>query len=378
MPTVLITFIVAFVITIIALPAIIKVAEEKKIFDVPDARKLHARSISSLGGVSIFIGFFLSTLIFTSEGTIPEFQYFCAAAVVMFFLGLKDDILILSANKKFLGQLAAVAILIHVADVRLVSMNGFLGIYQLPYAVSVLFTYLTFIVIINAYNLIDGVDGLAGLLGIVATLAFGCYFLTASMHNYALISFAMTGCLAAFILFNFSPAKIFMGDSGSLLLGLTNAFLVIKFIAVASAATAAVPLTASIAIAFAILGVPLFDTLRVFGIRIMHRRSPFSPDRNHIHHLLLDRGFNHRQVAVGCAALNVALVAVAYFGRALGTTLLIGVLGLCFFAFISAVTYLKKSVPRLVVAKSFQAAGTERQGSSKVVALQPEASAVEQ
>ena len=285
MLNVILTGSLAFVVTFMAIPAIMRIAEEKKLFDLPDSRKLHTTPIASLGGVGIFLGFFLSCLLTISAPQSLDIRFFFASAIVIFFLGLKDDVLIISALKKFLGQLTAAAIIIHLANIRIESMHGILGLGVLPEPVSYLISYATIIVIINAYNLIDGVDGLAGSLGFLTTSIFGVYFFAANMPVYSLMAFGMAGSLLAFLVFNFSPAKIFMGDSGSLLLGLVNAILVIKFIAVADAPGAQVPVESTVAVAVSILVVPLLDTLRVFSIRLTKGRSPFIPDRNHIHHL---------------------------------------------------------------------------------------------
>ncbi|HEX2607534.1 MAG TPA: MraY family glycosyltransferase [Flavisolibacter sp.] len=336
-----------------AVPAIIRVADEKKLFDLPDARKLHNRPIASLGGVGIFIGLFIATLLSISNKDNPDFQYFFASAIVIFFLGLKDDILILSPTKKFLGQLAATAILVHLGNIRIDSMHGMFGIHQLPDLLSIPLSYITIIVIINAYNLIDGVDGLAGSLGILTTAVFGYYFSASGMTPYAVLSFSMMGSLCAFLYFNFNPARIFMGDSGSLLLGLVNAILVIKFMAIADT-PAPVGLTSAVAIGFSILIVPLLDTLRVFSIRIAKGRSPFSPDRNHVHHLLLDRGLNHKQVTFTCLSLNSAFIAMAYFGRQMGPTVLLSIMIPTFFALIGALIRFVRPVRKLVIAKSFK------------------------
>ena len=338
----LLTGVVSFAFAFLTLPAIIRVAREKKLYDLPDERKLHSQAIASLGGVGIFIGFFLSAFLTISTQGNSEFPYFFASALVIFFLGLKDDILILSAKKKFIGQLAAAAILIHLADIRIDSMHGFLGIYQLPQVVGYLISYVTIIVIINAYNLIDGVDGLAGSLGVLTTSIFGVYFLMAKMPFYSLLAFSMTGSLIAFLIFNFHPAKIFMGDSGSLLLGMVNAVFVIKFITVADSLAGSFPLTSSVALGFSILVLPLLDTLRVFSIRIAKGRSPFSPDRNHIHHLLLDRGLDHRNVTVCCVTLNAALVAMTYFGRSIGSTILISLMIVLTYSIVGFLYFTKK------------------------------------
>jgi UDP-N-acetylmuramyl pentapeptide phosphotransferase/UDP-N-acetylglucosamine-1-phosphate transferase len=371
---VILTGSLAFIITFLAIPAIMKVAEEKKLFDLPDSRKLHTTPIASLGGVGIFLGFFLSIR------QNSDIQFFFASAMVVFFLGLKDDILIISALKKFLGQLAAAAILIHFANIRIDSMHGILGLGALPEPLSYLISYITIIVVINAYNLIDGVDGLAGSLGLLTTSIFGAYFASANMPVYSLMAFGMTGSLLAFLVFNFNPAKIFMGDSGSLLLGLVNAILVIKFISVADAPGAQLPIASTVAVAISILIVPLLDTLRVFSIRIAKGRSPFIPDRNHIHHLLLDRGMNHRVVTVTCVGLNVSFIVLAYFGRALGTNLLLLIMFAASAAFIGILMLVKKPASTLVITSSFQHLNSEPliQPATKVVSIKNEAAVAEQ
>src|SRR4051812_5881017 len=189
----------SFVITLLAIPAIMRVAEQKGLYDIPDARKLHTRSVASLGGVGIFMGMLLAMLLTVSTQAYPEFQYFYAAATLIFFLGIKDDILILSPMKKFLVQLASAAILIHLGGIRISSMHGLLGITELPYAVSLILSYSTIIVVTNAYNLIDGVDGLAGSLGLLTMAVFGSYFLYIGLNVYGLLAFAMAGSLAGFL-----------------------------------------------------------------------------------------------------------------------------------------------------------------------------------
>lgn len=370
----LLTGSVSFVISFIAIPAIIRLADEKGLFDIPDERKLHTKPIASLGGVGVFIGFLLSLFLTVSLQQNPEFQYIYAAAFLMFFLGIKDDILILSASKKFLGQLVAAAIIIHLAGVRIDSMHGFLGIQALPEIVSYPLSYLTIIVIVNAFNLIDGVDGLAGSLGILTTAVFGSYFVMAHLPSYALLSFGLTGALCAFLVYNYNPAKIFMGDSGSLLLGLINAVLVVKFITVADSVNGSFPITSSVAIGFSILIVPLLDTLRVFSVRILNKRSPFSADRNHIHHLLLDRGFNHSQVTLICLVMNASFIAIAYFGRSLGSTVLLCFMISVSFALIAILKFWKKR-PVLVVASSIYPSSSDGK-ATKIVAFKNEEAAV--
>ena len=349
---VLLSIVVSFTVTFLAIPVIINVAEMKKLYDVPDGeRKIHHSPITPLGGIGIFAGFAFGCLLTIHFDQSPEFQFFVAAALIIFFLGLKDDILIISAIKKFIGQVLAAFMIIYYGGVQIKSMHGFLGLYQLPEMFSLLLTYFAVIVIINSFNLIDGVDGLAGSLGLMALTIFGFYFLNVNMLSYSILAFSLAGSLLAFLIFNFQPAKIFMGDTGSLLIGSICAILAIKFINVANTVDSVNPVAAAPAIGFAILMIPLLDTLRVFAIRIFYRRSPFSPDRNHVHHLLLDRGFSHRAITITLVSINLALVALVYVGRSLGCTILIfGVIAF-FFAFI-ALLYNVKIKSKLTVAKS--------------------------
>ena len=367
---VLLTASVAFIITFLATPVILQVAEKKKLYGIPDERKVHTRLIASLGGVGIFAGFILASLLSIQGQFNFEFQYFFAAAIVIFFLGLKDDIMILSASKKFVGQIIAASILIHLGGIRLDSMYGLFGLEQLPEGFGLALSYLTIIVVMNSFNLIDGVDGLAASLGILSMLVFGAYFFAVNMQAYALLSFSMAGSLIAFLIFNHHPARIFMGDSGSLMIGLINSILVIKFINVAHDPSIAIPLTSSVAIGFSILIVPLLDTLRVFGIRIINGRSPFTPDRNHVHHLLLDRGLGHATVTLACVGINVGFIMLAWLGQSLGSTLLLSIMLVLAFSGIGFLYYHRKQ-HRMVIAKTLNRPA-ELKTSSKIVKLTKE------
>jgi UDP-N-acetylmuramyl pentapeptide phosphotransferase/UDP-N-acetylglucosamine-1-phosphate transferase len=239
-------------------------------------------------------------------------------------------------------------------------MNGFLGVYEIPHITSIILSIFTIIVITNSFNLIDGVDGLAGSLGLLTTLVFGAYFYYAGQLTYAVMAFALAGSTIGFLIYNFSPAKIFMGDTGSLLLGLINSILVIKFINMAGSPIPYLHIDSAPAIGFSILMIPLFDTLRVFGLRILDRRSPFSPDRTHVHHFLLDLGLSHRMVTITCVAVNISFIALAFFLRHMGTTTVLGILLLSAFIFIGIIYYsrpknknaIKESLPNAGIIKS--------------------------
>lgn len=352
MDNILLSAALAFLITFFAIPVIIQVAKNKKLFDEPDERKVHKVVIPTLGGLGIFAGFIIAFLMGVPSNHAGEMQFFVAASVVIFFLGLKDDILILSASKKFIGQIIAAIILIKFGGVKITDMQGFLGIHQLPEIASIVLSLLTIVVITNSFNLIDGIDGLAGSLGLLTTLVFGLYFYYSNHLMYSVLAFSFAGSLLSFLIYNFNPAKIFMGDTGSLLLGMVNSILVIKFINTAGLGENKIIIDSAPAIGFAILMVPLFDTLRVFGLRILDRRSPFSPDRNHIHHFLLDLGFSHKKITFICVAANAGFIVLAYYLRNLGETIVLAILlftALC----LTSLVYLlrQRSRPRIKIIK---------------------------
>ncbi|MGN6618798.1 MAG: glycosyltransferase family 4 protein [Ilyomonas sp.] len=320
----------SFIVTLISIPVILTIAKEKKLVDLPNNRKVHITPIPSLGGVGIFGGFALGCLICTSFSHTPEFQFFLAAVLVVFFFGLKDDILIISPVKKLFGQLMAAFLVVYKGSLR---FSDFYGVFDLNISNPVygfILTFFTVIVIMNAFNLIDGIDGLAASLGLMVSVFLGLYFLKTGFISYAVLSFSLTGSLAAFLIFNFHPAKIFMGDVGSQLIGLVSSILVVKFIIVAPA-NPVWPVSISPALGISILIIPLLDTLRVFTIRIWNKKSPFVADRIHIHHILLDKGLSHRNITFSLLAFNMLIVALVYISRSLGNGWLIFSMLLCYF-----------------------------------------------
>jgi UDP-GlcNAc:undecaprenyl-phosphate GlcNAc-1-phosphate transferase len=357
-------FLVSFIVTYVSIPVIIRIARIKKLVDVPDARKIHKTPIPSLGGFGIFAGFLLALLVSVPFTHASGLQYFVAAAFIIYLVGLKDDVIIITPLAKLLGQLAAVFIVVYKGGIRIDSLHGIFGVQELPYVVSLLLTYFAFILIINAFNLIDGVDGLAGTLGIVSSLIFGIYFYFAHDTLYAVMGLSLVGGLSAFLLFNYTPAKIFMGDTGSMLIGLVNAILVLHFIKVADAPGAVLPVVSAPIIGCAILSVPLFDTVRVFTIRIfLHRRSPFSPDRNHIHHLLLDCGFSHPITTLSLAAFNLGVIMLAFALRNTGNHALLFGLIVTNLSFVGLIAYFRQPRKLFVIMKRIPLARSSSEGA---------------
>ena len=304
---------VSFTVSYLSIPSIVSVVRQKKLFDVPSRRKSHKHQTPTLGGVAIFAGFTVSSGSFINYNHVPSLQYILVACIIIFFIGLKDDILAIAPLKKLLAQILAGLIIIIPGNLYFSSIHGFFGIYHISIITSLLLTVFVIIVIINSFNLIDGVDGLATLLGIVSSSFFGVWFFISGNIEYSLISASVVGTLLAFFRFNVfgGENKIFMGDTGSLIVGLLMAVQVIMFNEKNIGFTSAFTIKAAPAVSFAVVIVPLFDTLRVFLIRMSRGRSPFTADKNHLHHCLLKLGFNHIQTALMIVFANFCFITLA-------------------------------------------------------------------
>jgi len=285
----------SFIITYVSIPSIVQVARMKNLYNVPDERTVHTNLIPTLGGLAMFAGFTISISLFIPIQHFHVFGYIVASIVVIFFVGIKDDILIIAPVTKLIGEVFSASIFIFFADIRITNLHGFSGIEELPYWASILTTFFVYLVIVNAMNFIDGIDGLASGIGIVVVLSFGIYFHTAGTISLSVLSAGMIGALLAFFRFNVygGANKIFMGDTGSLLLGTVISILVIYFNEININPDSKYFVHSAPSVAFGVLAIPLFDMLRVVLIRIGLGRSPTKPDRNHIHHKLLRLGFSH-------------------------------------------------------------------------------------
>jgi UDP-N-acetylmuramyl pentapeptide phosphotransferase/UDP-N-acetylglucosamine-1-phosphate transferase len=293
----------AFMLSLKLYPVIIHLVRDRNLMDEPEERSIHTCKTPTLGGVGLFITFSLSIIlaVLTFKLVQPDLiklLSLLAAIIILLFLGIKDDLLVLSPSKKIIGQIVAAYIVIFFADLRIHNLFGLFGVGELPYLVSVLLTIFVFVFIINAFNLVDGIDGLAGAIALTANVAFGVFFLMNDQFLMVLVSFIMAGALMGFLRFNLSATqKIFMGDSGSLFIGFLLAYEAIYFLGMDETLSTFMVPNAPI-IVLAIFSFPIVDTLRVFVIRIYNKRSPFKADRNHIHHGLLRLGINHKQATI--------------------------------------------------------------------------------
>jgi UDP-N-acetylmuramyl pentapeptide phosphotransferase/UDP-N-acetylglucosamine-1-phosphate transferase len=227
--------------------------------------------------------------------------------------------------------------LVFKANVKITSLYGIFGIYAIPEFASIILSIFTIIVIINAFNLIDGINGLSGSIGTLISVILGSWFFLIDRLEIAIVAFSLAGSLVAFLKYNVSPAKIFMGDTGSLLLGIVCAILTIQFIELhQDLAGSPYAFKSAPSVAIGILILPLFDTLRVFTMRIIRGRSPFLPDRNHIHHLLLDSGLTHMQSTAVLVGVNILFIIMAVKLQGIGNLYLLFVI----FAVASGLTFL--------------------------------------
>lgn len=350
--TVLLSFVVSFFIVLISIPSIVTVAHLKRLCDEPGRRKSHHRAIPNLGGMAIFAGVVIALGLFADFSKVVEFRLLIVSMVIIFFIGIKDDILIIAPDKKLIGEIIATLIIVLIGNVRLTSLQGFMGVHEIPYLVSVILTCFVFIVIINGFNLIDGIDGLASGIGIVLSVFFCIWFYLVGNIQYAILSATVTGALIAFFRFNVygKKNKIFMGDTGSLLLGLFMSVIAVKFNEFNVGYTGPYAIMAAPAVSFGVLIVPLFDTLRVFIIRIARKQSPFRPDKNHVHHLLLKMGFTHIGATIRIVSVNIIFIALALSLQTLGIfkLMLINLAVAAVFSFIPELFRRKHKVRQLV------------------------------
>jgi UDP-GlcNAc:undecaprenyl-phosphate/decaprenyl-phosphate GlcNAc-1-phosphate transferase len=303
----------------------------------PGGRKIHKTSVPAMGGIGIMTAAFLAILIWFGIFNLIEIRYLLASTILMFFVGLRDDVVDLTAIQKLGGQMVAAFMVIVMADIRFTSLYGFLGIGELPIIVSYFLTFFTIIAITNAFNLIDGLDGLASTVSILTFSFLGWWFYQAGMPAYAMFSLVMVGSVGGFLVYNWHPAKIFMGDTGSLSLGFILSVMTILFIDTNGMAETDqfITFNAPIATGIALLIVPIYDTARIFTKRIRAGKSPMQPDKSHVHHFLLRMGLRHDEVSLLLGGIKLGFIGLIFIGQSLneyyllptviGTALLLGI-----------------------------------------------------
>ena len=324
-------FLSSFLITFFSIPTIIKISKRKNLMDEPSVRSSHLRKIPNLGGIAMFYSIGICTSIFAYE-IFDLYKFLFASLIILLYVGIMDDIVVMRAYKKLIAQIVVSVFIVIGSDVRIRSLFGIFGIYEIHYLVSVIFTIITFIILINAFNLIDGIDGLAGGYSLICSALFGISYYRLGEYNYPLVilSIVLIGSVLAFLYYNLSnlrATKIFMGDTGSMLLGFLLAFTCICFIDIfIDKKIMGVPryhLKSAPVIAVAILILPIVDTLNVIIVRLWNKKSPFEADKNHIHHKLLKLNLTHRRASFYIICYYLFIVIITYYLRHINVNLLL-------------------------------------------------------
>ena len=332
----------AFVLTYYLIPKIIKVVNHKELMEHPNQRSSHITLTPTFGGISFFIILILTVLVINPVETNTNSLHIVAALTILLFTGLKDDLVVISYTSKIIGQLAAIGLFLIDTDFYKINLQGFLGINELGVIAGVICTVFLMLAIINAFNLIDGIDGLSATVAIVCLTFYGIIFYQAEEVFFLFICVSLIGSLIAFLRFNLSSnKKIFMGDTGSLIIGFIIAVMTLKVLNFNESTLNEIGfIPKNIAfIVSSILVFPLFDTLRILMVRIRKKQNLFLADRNHIHHLLLELGFSHTKssIIISLSTLiftlvflylttiieNIWIISGAYFGSLIIIYLLI-------------------------------------------------------
>ena len=319
----LVALVVSVIIAMLVLPNILLISHKKKLFDMPDKRKVHHAPVPRLGGLSFFPVMLITmgglVLIYhlmglssgSMHGEVPyEFLALLVGSMMLFLVGLADDLIGVGYKKKFLVQIVAASLLV-ASGVWIKSLDGLFGIYQLSPWVGMPFTVLIVVYVTNAINLIDGIDGLASGLCGISLVALAGLHVWLHLFSFALLCIAALGVIIPFWFYNvFGNAmrgrKLFMGDSGSLSLGYIISFLMIHLSTVD--VNPHVVSDYNMVFAFTTMLVPLLDVVRVVGHRLRNRQNPFLPDKSHIHHKLLRCGLRVRQVMVAICVLSLMFI----------------------------------------------------------------------
>lgn len=322
---VLVACIISMIIEMMILPRIIYISKKKRLFDLPDNRKHHAMPIPRLGGISftpviLLVGLFTLFIRFKYQIWAEELLLYRVLEIVLlvcglliiFLLGAKDDLVGVSFKKKFLIQFIA-AFCIVGSGVYINNLYGLLGIHEIPDALGIVLSIGLIMFTTNAINLIDGADGLASGISAVALIVYGIMFSIYNMWTYTCIAFITIGMLIPFFYYNFfhPTRKIFMGDTGSLTLGYLLAFMILRL----SKYPPVVEIVPSglILLVLSALFIPLFDAVKVMVVRISMGKGPFSPDRNHIHHKLIDLGLSKKKAVFAIVLASMLLVVLNWY-----------------------------------------------------------------
>lgn len=304
------SFSVGFLLT----PIIISVLRKAKIGDTPGGRKIHKKFTPSMGGISFVVATFVTLAIWGWQFPLPDIRFLLGAIALMFIVGLRDDMVELQAKHKLAGQFVAVIIVVVAGDIRIKDFHGFLGIHELPLLISYGFTSFVLLALTNSFNLIDGLDGLAATVAAISLSFLGGWFYIQGLESYAVLSLSLLGGVLAFMIFNWHPAKIFMGDTGSLTLGFGLGSLIVAFMENNSALSddAFLKVQPTFTTGIVLMIYPLYDMARVFAKRLARGKHPMTADKSHIHHFMMRMGMKHNEVAITLGLLQLSLILLVF------------------------------------------------------------------
>jgi UDP-GlcNAc:undecaprenyl-phosphate GlcNAc-1-phosphate transferase len=319
----------AFAVAFLFFPVLIKLLSAWKVFDAPGKHKIHVHYVPAMGGICILLGAGFSLLIGLPFSIWLSYKFLLVSMALMFVIGLRDDILTLTPGEKLMGQLLPIIILVVFGDTLLSSFYGtVLESVYFPLPVAWLVTVFVVVTLTNAYNLIDGIDGLAGTVAVLTLSSFGIWFYLIGDANMALMALSFVGATLAFLFFNWQPSRIFMGDTGALVVGLLLSFLAVRFINL----NFGLPdsnqwkFQSSVGTAICVMIIPVLDTLRVVTIRLSRLQSPFKADHSHLHHYLLGFGYGHAGSVCILAGLNLVFIALAVILRSQGDAVILPII----------------------------------------------------
>lgn len=310
----LLAAITSFSVAFLTTPIIISILRKANIGDVPGGRKIHKKFTPSMGGIGFVFATFITLAIWGWQFPLPDIRFLLGAMALMFIVGLRDDMVELKAKHKLAGQLVAVLLVVVAGDIRIKDFHGFIGVHELPLFVSYGFTSFVLLALTNAFNLIDGLDGLAGTVASISLSFLGAWFYIQGLDSYAIFSFSLLSGVLAFMIFNWHPAKIFMGDTGSLTLGFGLGSLIVGFMEnnAALPADAFLKLQPSFTAGIVLMIYPLYDMARVFARRLSQGKQPMTADKSHIHHFMMRMGLKHNEVAIILGLLQLGFIVLVF------------------------------------------------------------------
>ncbi len=301
--------------------------KKKKIVSHPGKRRIHKKITPSLGGVAIFLGFTVGSITWSIDPHSSVIFLLLPILIIPFIIGLFDDLIHLKPLAKLIAQWLTASLLFFILDIKVSSSYGLFGHAAFSPVLSYFVTLFIVVIITNSLNLIDGIDGLAAAFSFVACIFFGTWLLFTGHYPYSILCMALAGGILAFLFQNWEPSNIFMGDTGSLVIGTVLSVIMIQFINL----NYELPdngkwkFNSSIATAICAMIIPLADTTRIILIRLYNRTPLFTADKRHIHHALIRLGFSHRRTVYTLTFIHIGMIALAVVLRDTNEWLLLGI-----------------------------------------------------